>query len=154
MKTVGRIIFFSIWWVQFNFSLFLMSSDWKCWPGVEVSQYWPLEFLSITLKPAELLRARQDGRGRWTVTRLSPDSWPVSKATKAQIAATTECRHLDWIWVEDIVQSVELFEGISAFSHNFLEKKHSSGWFFCMLNLVSNGLPKHIVMEISHLRIH
>lgn len=73
-----------------------MSSELKCWPGVRVSQYWPAESLSITFKPAELLRARQDGRGRWTVTRLSPDSWPVSKATKAQIAVTTECRHFDW----------------------------------------------------------
>lgn len=92
-----------------------MSSDLKCWPGVRVSQYWPAESLSITFKPAELLRARQDGRGRWTVTRLSPDSWPVSKATKAQIAVTTECRHFDWRWVKkNFVQSVELNKGISA----------------------------------------
>lgn len=111
IKTVRREIFPSNLQAGFNFSLLLMCLDWKCWPGVRVSQYWPLESLSITVKPAELLRARQDGRGRRTVSPLSLDSWPVSTAPKAQVAVTTECRQFDggevktpssqWNWTKE-----------------------------------------------------
>lgn len=119
-----------------------MSWDWKCWPGVMVSQYWPLESLSITVKPAELLRARQDGRGRWTVTRLSPDSWPVSKAPKA--AVTTECRHFDWRWVKNTVQLVILNKGISALA--------KSSWRRNPLDVASYPCPTKMPLKARLLK--